>query len=85
MELSYFDDILEEFKKKKFDGALQWPINDWVSILAKGGGPKKRFQYCSTPKSSRHFLYFRAHQGYSGGDAIDPELRDNVLLPQGFT
>ena len=41
-----FDDILEEFKEKKFDGALQWPIGDWISILAKGGGPKKRFQYC---------------------------------------
>ena len=56
-----FDDIMEEFKKK-FDGALQWPINDWIPILAKGGGPKKRFQYCLNPNSSRHFLNFRAIQ-----------------------
>ena len=56
-----FDDIMEEFKKK-FDGALQWSINDWIPILAKGGGPKKRFQYCLNPNSSRHFLYFRAIQ-----------------------
>ena len=38
-----FDDLAEKFKEK-FDGASQWPINDWISFLAKGGGPKKRFQ-----------------------------------------
>ena len=44
------DDIIEEFKKKKrFDGALQWSIEDWISILAKGGGQKKKFQYCLNP------------------------------------
>ena len=34
-----FDDIVEEFKKK-FEGAWQWSLNDWISILAKGGGDK---------------------------------------------
>ena len=29
-----FDEIMEEFKAK-FVGALQWPINDWISFLAK--------------------------------------------------
>ena len=53
-----FDDIMKEFKKK-FDVALQWPTDDWISILAKGGGPKKRFQYCLNPDSSKHFLFFR--------------------------
>ena len=67
-----FDDVLEEFRKKKFDGASQWPINDWISVLAKGG-PKKRFQYCFNPNSSRHFLYLRGIQGHSGGNPIDPE------------
>ena len=43
-----FDDIMEELKEK-FDGASQWSINDWVSFLAKGGGQKKRFQYCFEP------------------------------------
>ena len=79
-----FDDVLEELKKKKFD-ALRWSIHDWISILAKGGGPKKRFQYCLNPNSSNHFLYFRAIQGHSGGDALDPELQDNVLLPKECT
>ena len=34
-EQFYFDDVLEECRKKKFDGASQWPLNDWISILAK--------------------------------------------------
>ena len=80
-----FDDIMEEFKKK-FDGALQRSINDYlISILARGGGPKKRFQYWLNPNSSKHFLYFIAIQGHSGGNIVDPELQDNVLLPEGFT
>ena len=52
-----FDDIIDEFKKM-FDGTSQWSINEWISFLAKGGGPKKRFQYCLNPNSSKHFLYF---------------------------
>ena len=56
-----------------------------ISILAKGGGAKKIFQYCLNPNSSRHISYFRAIEGHSGGIAIDPELQDNVLLPQGYT
>ena len=47
-----FDDVLEECRKKEFDGASQCSLNDWTSILAKGGGAKKRFQYCLNPNSS---------------------------------
>ena len=39
-----FDDTIVEFKKKRFDGALQWSFEDWTSILARGGGQKARFQ-----------------------------------------
>ena len=80
-----FDDVLQEFKKKRFDGALQWSIDDWISVLAKGGAPKKRFQYCLNPDSAKHISYFRAIQGHSGGIAIDPELQDNVLFPEEST
>ena len=59
-----FDDIMEEFKAK-FDGTSQWPTYDWITFLAQGGGPKKRFQYCLNPNSSKHFVYFRAIQGHS--------------------
>ena len=73
-----FVDIMEEFKKK-FDGALQWSINDWISFLAKRGVPKKRFLYCLNPNSSEHYLYFRAIQGHAEGNLVDPELQDNVV------
>ena len=52
--------------------------------MAEGGGPKKRFQYCLNPNSSKHFLCFRAIQGHSGGTLVDPTLQDNVLLPDDF-
>ena len=80
-----YGDIIEECRKKKLDGPSQWPLEQWISTLAKGGGAKKRFQSCLNPNSPRHFLYFRAIQGYSGGNAIDPTLQDNVLLPKGIT
>ena len=54
-----FDDLAELFKSK-FVGAWRWSIESWISFLAKGGGPKKRFQYCMNPNSSNHFLYFLA-------------------------
>ena len=79
-----FDDIMEEFKAK-FDGASECPMSDWISFLAKGGGPKKRFQCCLNPNSSKHFLYFRTIQGHSEGNLIDLALQDNVLLPEDFT
>ena len=52
-----YEDIVEEFnkkEKKKFVGASQWSLNDWISILAKGGGAKKRFHFGLNPNSSRH-------------------------------
>ena len=51
----------------------------------KGGGAKKRFQYCVNPNSSNQFLYLRAIQGHSGESAIDPALQDKKLIPKGFT
>ena len=53
--------------------------------LAKGGGAKKRFQHCVNPNSSNQFQYLRAIQGHQEGNAIDPELQDNVLFPEGLT
>ena len=72
-------------KRRNSRGASQWSLNNWISILAKGGGAKNRFQYCLNPNSSRHISYFRAIQGHCGGIAIDPELQDKKLLPKGFT
>ena len=78
-----FDDLIEKFKAS-FDGTSQWTVDAWITFLAKGGGPKKRLQYCLNPNSSKHFLYFRAIQGHSGGNIVDPTSQDNLLLPDDF-
>ena len=49
----------------------------------KGGGNKKRFQYCTDP-SGQEMLYIWALQGHSGRNPIDPSLQDNVLIPNDF-
>ena len=78
-----FDDLAEKFKAK-FDGTSQWSIEAWITLLARGGRPKQRFQCCLNTYSSKLFLYFRATQGHSGGTLVDPTLQDNVLLPDDF-
>ena len=45
----------------------------------------KRFQYCLNPHSSKLFVYFRAIQGHSGNNLVDPTVQDNVLLLEVFT
>ena len=51
--------------------------------MAKGGGNKRKIQYCTDP-SGQEILYLRALQGHSGRNLIDPELQDNVLIPNNF-
>ena len=70
--------------RSEVDGTWHLSIQAWISFLAEGGGPKKRFQFCLNPNSSEHFLYFRAIQGHSGGTLVDPTLQNNVLLPDDF-
>ena len=43
--------------KKQFAHAPHWPIEKWISVLAKVGGQKKRFQYCLNPNDPRKFPY----------------------------
>ena len=51
--------------------------------MAKGGGNKKRFQYCIDP-SGQEILYLQALQGHSERNSIDPSLQDTVLIPDNF-
>ena len=51
--------------------------------MARGGGHKKRFQYCSDP-SGKEILHLGALQGHSGRSLIDPSLQDNVVILDGF-
>ena len=50
--------------------------------MEKGGGFKKKNQYCTD--SSGEILYLRALQGNSGRNLIDRSLQDNVLILDGF-
>ena len=51
--------------------------------MARGGGNKKRFQYCTDP-SGQEILYLRALHGHAGRDPIDLTLQDNVIIPNIF-
>ena len=54
----------------------------WKSIMARGGGNKEIFQYCTD--SSGEILYLRALRSHSGRNPIDPSLQDNVLILDDF-
>ena len=43
---------------------------------------KRRYQYCTDISGT--FVYFRALQGHSGRNLIDPSLQDNVIIQRGF-
>ena len=43
---------------------------------------KKKIQYCTD--DSGIIVYFRALQGHSGRNLIDPSLQDNVVIQSGF-
>ena len=79
-----FDDLIEKLKEQ-FGDTLQWTVNIQVNSLAQRGHReeegKKRYQYCLNPDASNTSLYFRAIQGDSGANFVNPLLQDNVLLP----
>ena len=58
-----------------------WSDDRWIACLAAGGGPKRRYQYCSDYLGS--IIYLRALQGHSGDSLIDLALQDNVLIGPG--
>ena len=58
-----------------------WSDNRWLACLAAGGGPKRRYQYCSDYLGS--IIYLRALQGHSGDSIIDLTLQDHVLISPG--
>ena len=67
---------------KHFLYCHHWSDDKWKKNMARGGGNKKRYQYCTD--SSGAILYLRALQGHSGRSLIDPTLQDNVIIPSGF-
>ena len=59
-----------------------WSDDRWKACLAAGGGSKRRYQYCSDNLGT--IIYFRALQGHSGNNLIDPMLHDNVVIGPGI-
>ena len=60
----------------KFEYSQFWSDDVWKSRTAGGGG--------NTDSSGKEILYFRALQGHSGRNLIDPTLQDNFLIPYDF-
>ena len=72
---------LKKIFQKYFMYCPHWSDNKWKKSMA-GGGAKRRFQYCTD--ASRTIVYFRALQGHSGRNLIDPSLQDNVMIQSNF-
>ena len=68
--------------QKHFLYCHHWFDEKWKKSMARGGGNKKRCQYCTDSLGA--ILYLRALQGHSGRSLIDPTSHDNVIIPNGF-
>ena len=77
-------EILAPVVSSQFESSPHWSNPTWLTHLQRGGGPKKRFQYCLDPYSAETIQNLRAIQGHSGGYQIDAALQDNVLSPSDF-
>ena len=75
---------LASISRSEFTSFSHWSIRTRLSFLHRGGGVKKKFQYCVGPSSLETLLFLRAIHGHSVGKRIDPTLQDNVLLPNDF-
>ena len=73
---------IKENLQNPFTQSIHWSDDRWKACLAAGGGAKRRFQYCTD--NSGTIVYFRALQGHSGRNLIDPSLQDNVVIPSNF-
>ena len=73
---------IKENLQNHFPQSIHWSDDRRKACLAAGGGAKRRFQYCTD--DSGIIIYFRALQGHSGRNLIDPSLQDNVVIQSGF-
>ena len=73
---------IKEHLQSQFPQIPYWSDDRWKACLAAGGGAKRRYQYCTDV--SGIIVYFRALQGHSGRNLIDPSLQENVIIPSGL-
>ena len=73
---------IKENLQNQFPQSIHWSDDRWKACLAAGGGAKKKIQYCTD--DSGIIVCFRALQGHSGRNLVDPSLQDNVVIQSGF-
>ena len=73
---------IKDYLQDHFVFRHHWSDEKWKKSMAGGRGHKKRCQYCAD--SSGTIVDFRALQGHSGRNLIDPSLQDHVLIPNDF-
>ena len=73
---------MKENLQSQFIQSIDWSDARWKVCLTAWGGVKRRFQYCADDSGT--IVYFRAVQGHSGRNLIDPSLQDNVIIPSNF-
>ena len=73
---SYIENKMEQFNSTRLNSMYgiilfryNWSDSRWIACLAAGGGPKRRYQYCSDYLGS--IIYLRALQGHSGDSLVD--------------
>ena len=70
------------FFRINFHEMIHWSDDRWKACLSAAGGAKRRYQYCTDVSGT--IFHFRALQGHSGRNLIDPSLQDNVTIQSGF-
>ena len=73
---------IKNFLQNQFPQMIYWSDDRWKVCLSAGGGAKRRYQYCTDISGT--MICFRALQGHSGRNLIDPSLQDNVIIQSGF-
>ena len=73
---------INNYLQNQFPQTTYWSDDRWKVCLAAGGGAKRKYQYCTDISGT--IVYFRALQGHSGRNLIDPSLQDNVVNQSGF-
>ena len=73
---------IKNYLQNSFPQTQYWSDDRWKACLAAGGGAKRRYQYCTDV--SGIIVYFRALQGHSERNLIDPALQDNVIIHSNF-
>ena len=70
------------YLRNQFPQVHHWADDRWILCLAAGGGPKRRYQYCTDISGT--IVYLRTREGHSGRNLIDPSLQDNMIILSGF-